>query len=79
MVRDMPISEKNPFDFEQVKKNIDNSLKDEFEGYYDVISVPNITKIYYGRDVGYDVEYIDLPPEIQEISATKIREKMKKG
>lgn len=72
----MPIGEKNPFEFEEVKANIDRSLKPEYDGYYDVISVPNITKIFYGRDVGYDIEYIDLPPEIQAISATDIRIKM---
>jgi len=43
------------------------------------MSVPNITKIYYGRDVGYDLEYIDLPPNIQSISATNIREQLKKS
>lgn len=77
MVRNMPISEKNPYSFEQVKKNIDESLKEEYNGYYDVISVPNITNIHYGRDVGYSIEYIDLPSEIQAISATKIRAEQK--
>jgi adenylylsulfate kinase len=73
----MPISEKNPYTFEQVKEKIDASLKTEYNGYYEIVSVPNITKIYYGRDVGYDIEYIDLPPEIQAISATKIRAEQK--
>ena len=73
----MPTSEKNPYTFEQVKEKIDASLKAEYNGYYEIISVPNITKIYYGRDVGYSIEYIDLPPEIQAISATKIRAEQK--
>ncbi len=76
MVRNMPVDEKNPFGYEQVKANIDASLKSEFDGKYEVISVPNITNIFYGRDVGYKIDYIDLPPEIQEISATKIRGSM---
>jgi hypothetical protein len=77
MVRNMPISEKNPFEFAQIKERIDESLKDKYEGYYEVISVPNITKIHYGRDVGYDIEYIELPGDIQAICATDIRNKLK--
>ena len=38
--------------------------------------VPNITNICYGRGVGYKIEEIELPKDIQEISATKIREKL---
>ncbi len=39
--------------------------------------VPNITNICYGRGVGYEIEEIVLPEEIQKISATKIRSKMR--
>ncbi len=39
--------------------------------------VPNITNISYGRGVGYAIEEIVLPEEIQKISATNIRAKMK--
>jgi hypothetical protein len=42
-----------------------------------VIKVPNITNICYGRDVGYKIEEIVLPEQIQKISATKIREEIK--
>ena len=34
---------------------------------------PNITNIVYGRDPGYGVEQIKLTPDLEEISATKIR------
>jgi threonine synthase len=37
---------------------------------------PNITGVYYGRDVGYKVEQIHLAPEIENISATEIRKQM---
>jgi len=40
--------------------------------------VPNITNISYGRGVGYKIEEVILPQEIQKISATKIRDKMRK-
>ena len=76
MVRDMPKSENNPFEFKQIKKNIEEKLKD-YVGKFDVIKVPNITNICYGRDVGYKIEEIVLSKEIQQISATKIRKKLK--
>jgi len=40
--------------------------------------VPNITNISYGRGVGYMIEEVVLPEKIQQISATKIRDKMRK-
>jgi len=76
MVRDMPQTENNPFIFEDIKKRIEEKLKD-YVGQFDVIKVPNITNICYGRDVGYKIEEVVLPKEIQEISATKIRNKLK--
>ena len=62
----------NPFTFIQVKKNIDEDLKD-FKFRYKVLKVPNITNIFYGRKVGYKIKKINLSKEIQKISATKIR------
>ena len=59
-----------------LKKNIENNLK-EYDGKFEVIKVPNITNVCYGRGVGWKVEQIELPKEIEEISATKIRKKMK--
>jgi nicotinamide mononucleotide adenylyltransferase len=76
MARDMPQTENNPFEFEDIKKRIEEKLKD-YVGKFEVIKVPNITNICYGRDVGYKIEEIVLPKEIQEISATKIRQQIK--
>ena len=75
MVRDMPQTDNNPFVFEEIKKRIEEKLKN-YVGKFDVIKVPNITNICYGRDVGYKIEEIVLPKEIQEISATKIRKQI---
>ena len=77
MIRDTSgTDDSNPFNFNTVKKNIENNLK-EYEGKFEVIKVPNITNVCYGRGVGWKVEQIELPKEIEEISATKIRKKMK--
>jgi len=75
MVRTMPKSDNNPFEFEEIKKRIEEKLKD-YVGKFEVIKVANITNICYGRDVGYKIEEIILPKEIQKISATKIRKSL---
>jgi hypothetical protein len=64
-------------EIKQVKKNIEDKLNPEFEGRFKVMMVPNITNICYGRGVGYKIEEIVLSDEIQKISATKIRAKMR--
>jgi adenylylsulfate kinase len=66
------VDEKNPFHFEYVRARLDNGLR-EFEGRYVVVPMPNITSIFYGRDVGYTIERIDLDEKIQSISATELR------
>ena len=76
-VRDVQGVDDNPFDFETVKKNIEDKLNPEFEGRFKIMLVPNITNISYGRGVGYKIEEVVLPEEIQKISATKIRAKMR--
>jgi len=76
MVRSMPKSDSNPFEFEDIKKRIEEKLQ-SYTGKFEVIKVANITNICYGRDVGYKIEEIVLPKQIQEISATKIRKEIK--
>lgn len=73
MVRDMPRSEKNPLGFYVVADRIRAKLDGDHAGRYVVTQAHNISGIYYGRDVGYKVEQIDLPEDIKAISATAIR------
>jgi len=77
-VRDVEGVDDNPFNFEAVKKNIEEILNPKYKNRFKVILVPNITNISYGRGVGYKIEEIVLPEKIQQISATKIRAKMRK-
>ena len=78
MVRDTGgTDDSNPFDFDFVKEKIEEALLPEYEGKIMVQLVPNITNISYGRGVGYAIEEIVLPEEIQKISDTNIRAKMK--
>lgn len=69
------IDDKNPFDFEDVRARIEHSLR-EFEGQFVIVPLPNITNVFYGRDVGYAVEKIDLNSSIEDISATEVRRQL---
>jgi len=77
-IRDVQGVDDNPFNFETVKKNIEEKLSPKYKNRFKIMLVPNITNICYGRGVGYKIEEIVLSEEIQKISATKIREKMRK-
>ena len=70
----------NPFDVNEVKKNIRVALfKEGFEygGEYIIMEVPNIVDISYGRGVGYTFTQHDLGEEIHSISATQIRAQLR--
>ena len=72
--------EDNPFDWEMVCKNIENGLlKDGFKKgvEYEIMLVPNIVNISYGRGVGYVFEEEIFEDSITKISATQIREKLR--
>lgn len=70
------LDEKNPFDYEKVVEGIRAKLEPKYRGKYLITAFPNITGVYYGRDVGYKVEKINLDPQIESISATQIRKEM---
>lgn len=70
----------NPFRWNEVRKNIVVGLREHnfTEGVeYVIMQVPNIVDISYGRGVGYTFTEHDLGKEIHDISATKIRAKMR--
>ena len=71
----------NPFDLVTVKTNIIEALSEEGFSYNDeyiIMLVPNIVDISYGRGVGYTFTQHDLGEEMHNISATKIREQLRK-
>ena len=70
----------NPFDVNEVKKNIRAGLLEAGYNYgekYIIMEVPNIVDISYGRGVGYTFTQHDLGSDIHNISATKIRAQMR--
>ncbi len=74
-VRDTGISDANPFSFEHVRARIEHAMR-EFEGRFIVVPVPNVTHVFYGRDVGYAVERIDLDADTQAVSGTEMRKRL---
>jgi len=72
--------EDNPFNWDTVCKNIQDGLLNEgFERgvHYEIMLVPNIVNITYGRGVGYALEEEIFDDTIESISATNIRRKMR--
>ena len=70
----------NPFDYHEVYRNIIAELKKEgfnLNEEYQIMRVPNIVDISYGRGVGYTFTEHDLGEEIHSISATDIRAKLR--
>jgi cytidyltransferase-like protein len=78
-IRQGEVNEKNPFTAEQVKEIIE--MEYALLVYCDVVKVmiiPDICSVEFGRGVGYDIIEHIPPSEIADISATKIREQLKK-
>lgn len=70
----------NPFEFMDVKYKIIEALAIAGFSYnreYRIYLVPNIVDISYGRGVGYTFTEHELGKDIHDISATKIRKKMR--
>jgi cytidyltransferase-like protein len=76
-IRDGQPNEKNPFTAQEVRENIMNHYSEEVEsGKVQVMVIPDICSVEFGRGVGYDIIERIPPTEIGEISATKIRQEM---
>jgi len=75
-IRDIQPDEKNPFTAQQVLENITEFYQNEPR--VTVMVIPDICSIEFGRGVGYDIIEHVPPTAIGEISATKIREQMRK-
>ena len=73
-IREMEHDDKNPFNPESVKENIEKELKDlVLSKRVKVIIIPDIESVNYGRKVGYDIIEHVPPDDIEKISATNIR------
>jgi len=79
-IRDVKPDEKNPWTAQEIEKMIyEGELKELIlDGRIIVSIIPDIESVNYGRGVGYDVIRHVPPKEIGDISATSIRNKMRK-
>lgn len=77
-IREGEVNEKNPYTPREVMLNICKEMEEQVNaGKVKVIIIPDICSVEFGRGVGYDIIERIPPQEIAEISATKIREKLK--
>lgn len=78
-IRDVPKDDKNWWSSEEIQEMLEERFLDEiFRGVIRVIIIPDIDSINIGRGVGYDIIEHIPPQEIHDISATKIRDELKK-
>ena len=68
--------ENNPYPTNEVFKKVLSRFINEINvGDIEVIEIPPIESVNYGRDVGYTFNELKPSEEIREISATDIRRK----
>ncbi len=73
-LRDTEISETDPFTVEQRTQMIYGAFPDRDR--VQVISIPDISEVVYGRKVGYGIREIHLDEATEKISATEIRKNL---
>jgi len=61
--------EGNPYDVEERREMFAAAFGERVS----VIAIPPVSEVCYGRNVGYRIRRIHLPPEVEAISATAIR------
>jgi len=71
-IRDTEIDEKNPYSVQERIDMIEKSVPDAR-----IVILPDIESVNYGRGVGYEIREIKLDKKLEEVSATRIREKKK--
>lgn len=78
-IRDVEPNEKQPWTSQEVLENVSEELYDLLnEGKVFISIVPDIESVNYGRGVGYEIIEHVPPTDIKEISATKIRQELRK-
>lgn len=77
-IRDVEVDDKNPYNALEVMDMLTEHYVELIKKKrVKIITVPDICSVNFGRGVGYDIIEHIPPPEIAEISATKIREQLK--
>lgn len=78
-IRDVEPDENQPWTAAQIKDNLLEVHKTLIqEGRIKIIIIPDIDSVNYGRGVGYEVLEHIPPEDIKRISATEIRNQLRK-
>ena len=78
-IRDVETNENQPWSAKEIQNNLKTRFLNEIiEGRIKVIIIPDIESVNYGRGVGYEIIEHIPPEDIKKVSATKIREQMRK-
>jgi len=75
-VRDILPDAKNPFTTTQTVEMVRKAYADKD---VEVVPIPDIESVNYGRGVGYEINAFVPPPDIGFISATSIRDAIRSG
>jgi len=59
--------------FEEIRAEIINSLEPEFHGRYEVMHIPDITNIFFGRHAKVEVDRIHLTSEMEPAPETPLK------
>ena len=78
MVRDIEPDDKNPFTTEQTVSMIEKYHEEKGDDVK-VMIIPDIESVNYGRGVGYEINEYTPTEVLGFISATKIRDSIKRG
>lgn len=66
--------EKNPYNFSERYTMFYKEFKKEIDsGVMKIIQIPDISEIFFGRKVGWNIREIRLDKKIEKIRATNIR------
>ena len=72
-IREVSLDDNNPYNPQEVKKNIENELKDLVQkDRVKVTIIPDIESVNYGRGVGYDIIEHVPPEEIKKFQQQRL-------
>lgn len=60
----------DPHTFEEIKEMIINDINLAYPHAYEVMEVPNITNIFFGRSIGFEMERIYLSDDLEPVENT---------
>ena len=80
-LRDTQLSDTDPYTIkervEMIKQVYPDAVFYPEQPRITIVAIPDVLEICYGRKVGWGIRQIHLDKETEQISATKIRNKMK--